>query len=357
MYGARATRSAGRIGRLTQANPTAAVATGTALVLVTPYVMAATIPRRQRGYAAWGGDFKPCLLATNMGFRAPVLPLSAEPIRSRAAARGRSRAGRFQRRNWLFIPGPSVLLSTRAQGRWQGIRWMTAARSRRLGKMRNPANVGQKLSLVGKAIGTDTVERLRAFPVWEQFAQQSGQPIAILDRGGSITRNPPARRRMSAPTQRAMLKGAADRAATSGSRVFRTIPPISSEVQDGMCSFARASRMPLGWRMSGVQEGVCLTGQRSSSGRATSPMFRSRGLSRPFRALKALAHRACGQRRQAVAIRSSSPRQRPRRHANSEFWDKVKIGLDRQIEAAYGAGKKSHGNDLTALHRTGDGRT
>lgn len=352
MYGVPKDTISGQDRALEQANPTAA-GIGTGVGMVTPYVMAATIPGVN---AAMGMG-----PVTGLGSLAANMGLSGASSAAISGADTLARGGSWQDAGrdaaisggiGLLIPGLGAAVNEGAKAAGKGIDWMTGGAVSTLGKMRNPANVGQKL--VGKAIGTDTVNGSALSPALEQFAQQSGQPIANLDRGGSITRNLARTASNVSPDAEAMLKGATDRAATSGSRVSDYLTNLvggsADDVQfrTGLQNAARVANAPA------YKKAFASPAAQSIWTRDIANMFQSREFVQAIQGAESLGRtRAAASGGQAVRnpfiFTNGKVALRPGVTPTLEFWDKVKIGLDRQIEAAYGAGKKSYGNDLTAL--------
>lgn len=352
IYGVPKETVSGQDRALEQANPTAS-GIGTGVGMITPYVMAATIP----GVNTAMGMGPVTGFGSLMGNMALSGASSAAISGADTLARGGSLqdAGRDAAISGgigLLIPGLGAAVNEGAKAAGKGLDWVTGGAVSTLGKMRNPANVGQKL--VGKAIGTDTVNGSALSPALEQFAQQSGQPIANLDRGGSITRNLARTASNVSPDAEAMLKGATDRAATSGSRVSDYLTNLvggsADDVQfrTGLQNAARIANDPA------YKKAFASPAAQSIWTRDIANMFQSREFVQAIQGAESLGRtRAAASGGQAVRnpfiFNNGQVSLRPGVTPTLEFWDKVKIGLDRQIEAAYGAGKKSYGNDLAAL--------
>lgn len=216
MYGVPKETITGQDRGLEQANPGAAT-TGSIVGTVAPWVLAGASPLAPllgMGEITGLGSFaaNSALSAGSSGIVGGLDSLARgrspeEALRDAAISAGLG----------AVVPGAGAALHGGAKLLGKGADWMTGGALSTFGRMRNPAAAGQEI--VGKAVGSDVANGSALSPALEQFAQQTGQPIANLDRGGSVTRNLARTASNVSPDAEAMLKGATDRAVSSGSRV------------------------------------------------------------------------------------------------------------------------------------------
>lgn len=337
---------------LEQANPTASTI-GAVTGSVVPYALAATIPGVN---VALG--MGPVNSLGSLAMNTAASGLSSAAIGGAdSLARGNSPGQAAQDALisggiGLALPGAGAALHGAGKLAGKGLDWASGGAFSTLGRLKNPANAGQQI--VAKAVGSDVQGGTALSPALEQFAAQTGQPITNMDRGGTITRN--LARSASNVSQEAdsMLKAATERGAMAGSRTSEYLTKLvggsANDVQfrQGLKDAARIANAPA------YKKAFSSPSAQSIWSPDLANMFQSPEFVTAIRNAENVGRtRAAASGGQTVQspfiLKDGKVFMKQGVTPTLEFWDKVKIGLDRQIEAAYGAGKTSYGNDLTAL--------
>lgn len=337
-----------------KANPGASTA-GAVTGAVVPYLLAATIPGVKAamgmGPITGAGSFA-ANTALSGGTSAAIggLDSLARGNSPQEALKDAAISGGIG----LVIPGLGAAVHGGAKLAGKGADWLSGGAFSTFGKMRNPASAGQ--TIVGKSVAADAAKGGSLPQALDQFAQANGQPIANIDRGGTITRNLARTASNVSLDAESALKAATDRASGAGGRVgdflTRIIGGNANDVQfrQGLQNASRLANDPA------YKAAFSSPAAQSIWSQDIGNMFQSKEFAAAVQNAENIGRtRAAGQGGQAVRnpfmFKDGKVFMKPGVTPTLEFWDKVKIGLDRQIEAALGKGEKSYAGDLTDLKK------
>jgi hypothetical protein len=243
------------------------------------------------------------------------------------------------------VPAAGVV----AKGLGVGANFMFGGLPGKLANLTNPRASAARM--VGNAFARDKKGLLD--PALDNFATQNGLPITNLDRGGSVTRSLARNAANVSPDAKATIDAAMDRGVPSmraSNFVTQLVGGSADDIalRQGIRDTARLANEPA------YRAAYSSPNAQSIWSNDLAGMFQSDEFLKAVKGAESIGRtRAAGSGGTAVKSpfefhADGSVTMKPGVTPTLEFWDKVKIGLDRQIEALSPT-ERSAISDLTLL--------